>query len=45
MSHNSLDARLRGALGEDLRTMRDYRSFRDHKEYRDYESGFVSGRN
>jgi hypothetical protein len=30
VSHNSLDARDRGALEEDLRRMRDYRAFRDH---------------
>ncbi|MGD1072334.1 MAG: hypothetical protein ABSB15_19595 [Bryobacteraceae bacterium] len=40
VSHNSLDGRSRGALDEDLRTMRDYRAFREHKEYRDYEYGF-----
>src|SRR5271165_7046675 len=28
VSHNSLDPRNRGALDDDLRTMRDYRSFR-----------------
>jgi hypothetical protein len=38
--HNSLDPRSRGALDDDLRTMRDYRAFRDHKEYRDYGYGF-----
>ena len=40
VSHNSLDPRSRGALDDDLRTMRDYRAFRDHKEYRDYGYGF-----
>jgi len=40
VSHNSLDPRSRGALDDDLRTMRDYRAFRDRKEYRDYGYGF-----
>ena len=40
VSHNSLEARDRGALDEDLRRMRDYRTFRDHKEYRDYNNGY-----
>jgi hypothetical protein len=30
VSENSLDARDRGALSEDLRQMRDYREFRNH---------------
>jgi hypothetical protein len=36
VTHNSLDPRDRGALGEDLRRMRDYRAFRERKGYRDY---------
>jgi hypothetical protein len=36
LEHNSLDARDRGALDEDMRRMRDFRSFRDSKVYRDY---------
>jgi hypothetical protein len=35
-SHNSLDARERGALEEDLRRMRDYRAYRENHVYRDY---------
>jgi hypothetical protein len=35
-SHNSLDARDRGALDEDLRRMRDYRAYRENRVYRDY---------
>lgn len=31
VSNNSLDPRSRGALDEDLRTMRDYRAFRGHR--------------
>jgi hypothetical protein len=30
VDHNSLDPRDRGALGEDLRRMRDYRAYREH---------------
>jgi hypothetical protein len=30
VENNSLDPRDRGALGEDLRRMRDYREYRDH---------------
>jgi hypothetical protein len=30
VDHNSLDARDRGALGDDLRRVRDYRAWRDH---------------
>lgn len=36
LEHNSLDARDRGALDDDLRRMRDYRAFRESKVYRDY---------
>jgi hypothetical protein len=33
VSQNSLDPRDRGALGDDLRRMRDYRAFREHGGY------------
>ena len=36
VTRNSLDPRDRGALGEDLRRMRDYRAFRERKGYRDF---------
>jgi hypothetical protein len=32
VEHNSLDPRDRGALGEDLRRMRDFREFRSHNQ-------------
>lgn len=37
---NSLDARARGALSEDLRRMRDYRDFRNRHGERDYDYGY-----
>lgn len=40
VSHNSLDARDRGALAEDVRRMRDYRDFRDHHGERDFDYGY-----
>ena len=40
ISHNSLDARDRGALAEDVRRMRDYRDFRAHHEDRDFDSAY-----
>jgi hypothetical protein len=40
ISHNSLDARDRGALAEDVRRMRDYRDFRAHHENRDFDSAY-----
>ena len=33
---NSLDPRVRGALSDDLRQMRDYREFRNHHGQRDW---------
>ena len=36
VSANSLDARDRGALSEDLRQMRDYREFRNHHGEREF---------
>lgn len=33
VERNSLEARDRGALSEDLRLMRDFRSFREHDRY------------
>jgi hypothetical protein len=36
VSGNSLDARDRGALSEDLRQMRDYREFRNHHGEREF---------
>jgi hypothetical protein len=36
LNHNSLDARDRGALDDDIRRMRDFRAFREQKVYRDY---------
>ena len=34
VNQNSLDPRDRGALGDDVRRMRDYRAFREHGGYR-----------
>jgi len=36
LNRNSLDARGRGALDDDIRRMRDFRAFREQKVYRDY---------
>jgi hypothetical protein len=36
VNENSLDARDRGALSDDLRRMRDYREFRSHHGEREY---------
>jgi hypothetical protein len=36
VNENSLDARDRGALSDDLRRMRDYREFRNHHGDREY---------
>ena len=40
VSHNSLDARDRGALADDVRRMRDYRAFREHRGERDFDYGY-----
>jgi hypothetical protein len=40
VSHNSLDARDRGALADDVRRMRDYRAFREHHGERDFDYGY-----
>jgi len=40
VSSNSLDARNRGSLGEDLRRMRDYREFRNRHGERNDDDGY-----